>query len=97
MQRRRALLTATLGFALVPFPEPRPAVITALHRWLDTWAGIGLIGAGMARRDYDLALTRYADRGWRATFYVSGMEHSPTRATGSAWERTPFAAVQRAA
>ena len=37
------------------------------------------------------------ERGWRATFYASGMEHSPTSATGKAWERTPWHATQRAA
>ena len=26
-----------------------------------------------------------------ATFYTSGMEHSPTSATGTGWERTPWA------
>jgi hypothetical protein len=26
-------------------------------------------------------LTRYDDKGWRATFYTTGMEHSPTSAT----------------
>ena len=31
------------------------------------------------------------------TFYTTGMEHSPTSATGSAWERTPWRAVQGAA
>jgi len=36
-------------------------------------------------------------RGWRATFYVTGMEHSKTSTTGSAWEPTPWKAVQRAA
>jgi hypothetical protein len=59
--------------------------------------GLGFIAGGMARQGFDLQLTRYADAGWRATFYVSSMEHSPTRATGTAWERTPFVAVQRAA
>jgi hypothetical protein len=44
-----------------------------------------------------LALTRYDERGWRATFYTTGMEHSPTSATGTAWERTPWDATQRAA
>ena len=34
---------------------------------------------------------------WRATFYVAGREHSPTGATGSAFEATPFRAVQVAA
>jgi hypothetical protein len=37
------------------------------------------------------------ERGWRATFYTTGVEHSPTSATGSAWERTPWRAVQGAA
>jgi hypothetical protein len=32
----------------------------------------------MARQGYDLQLPRYDDRGWRATFYATGMEHSPT-------------------
>jgi hypothetical protein len=33
----------------------------------------------------------------RATFYTTGMEHSPTSATGTGWERTPWRATQRAA
>jgi hypothetical protein len=32
-----------------------------------------------------------------AHLYTTGMEHSPTSATGSAWERTPWRATQRAA
>jgi len=28
-------------------------------------------------------------RGWRATFYTTGMEHSPTSASGTGWEPTP--------
>jgi hypothetical protein len=43
----------------------------------------------MARQGFDLQLTRYDERGWRVTFYTTGMEHSPTSATGTAWERTP--------
>jgi hypothetical protein len=34
----------------------------------------------MARQGYDLQLTRYDDKGWRATFCTTGMEHSPTSA-----------------
>jgi hypothetical protein len=30
-------------------------------------------------------------------FYTTGMEHSPTSATGTAWQRTPWRATQRAA
>ncbi len=50
----------------------------------------------MARQGYDLQLTRYDEKGWRATFYTMGMEHSITSATASAWERTPWHAAQRA-
>ena len=32
----------------------------------------------MAHQGFDLQLTRYDEHGWRATFYVIGMEHSPT-------------------
>jgi hypothetical protein len=31
---------------------------------------------------FDLQLTRYDERGWRATFYTIGMEHSPTTRGG---------------
>ncbi len=48
-------------------------------------------------RGYDLQLTRYDARGWRASFLTTGMEHSITSATASAWERTPWHATQRAA
>lgn len=51
----------------------------------------------MRRHGYDLSLTRYAGDGWRATFYVTGREHSPTSHTGTGWEATPWRAVQVAA
>jgi hypothetical protein len=51
----------------------------------------------MTHQGYDLQLTRYDERGWRATFYTTGMEHSPTSATGTGWARTPWRATQRAA
>jgi hypothetical protein len=87
-------LSAPPSSSALPPTEPELCV---LHRWLDSWAGIGLIAVGMARQGYDLQLTRYDERGWRATFYTTGMEHSPTSATGTAWERTPWLATQRAA
>jgi hypothetical protein len=37
----------------------------------------------MHRQGFDLQLTQYDERGWRATFYTTGMEHSPTSATGT--------------
>src|SRR5437867_10871149 len=30
----------------------------------------------------------------RETFYTTGMEHSPTSATGTGWERTPWHATR---
>jgi hypothetical protein len=94
--QRGRLLVAALGFAGCAMPSYDCALHT-LRTWLDSWAGIGRIAAGMARQGYDLQLTRYDNRGWRATFYTTGMEHSPTSATGTGWERTPWHAVQRAA
>jgi hypothetical protein len=49
----------------------------------DSCVGIAYVTVGMARQGYDLQLTRYDERGWRATFYTTGMEHSITRATAS--------------
>src|SRR5215831_9321773 len=48
-------------------------------------------------RGFDLQLTQYDERGWRATFYTTDMEHSPTSATGTGWEPTPWHPTQRGA
>ncbi len=79
------------------FERSLSPVLDVLHEWLDSWSGIGVIERGMARQGYDLQLTRYANEGWRATFFLTGREHSMTQATGSAWEPTPWQAVQGAA
>jgi hypothetical protein len=92
---RRASLVAALGFSCCR--EARDPALEILRAWLSGWRGVGLVAAGMARQGYDLSLTRYAELGWRATFYVSGREHSPTGAAASAFEATPFGAVQVAA
>jgi len=72
----------------------RDRSLHALRTWLDSWPGIRRVAVGMHRQGFDLQLTQYDEHGWRATFY---MEHSPTSATGTAWERTPLRAVQVAA
>jgi hypothetical protein len=92
---RSQLLRAALGFAGCSMPSYDRA-LWALRTWLDSWPGIGHIAVGMHRQGFDLQLTQYDDRGWRATFYTTGMEHSPTSATGTGWERTPWHATQRA-
>ena len=94
LDQRGQLLRAALGFAGLARPSYDRA-LHALQSWLDSWSGIGLVTVGMARQGYDLQLTRYDERGWRATFYTTGMEHSPTSATGTGWKRTPRHAVQR--
>jgi hypothetical protein len=78
-----------LGFAGCPLRSYDRA-LWALRTWLDSWSGIEHVAVGMHREGYDLQLTQYDERGWRATFYTTGMEHSPTSATGTAWERTPW-------
>ena len=87
------LLLVTLEAARVNADLP---VLGALRSWLNSGRGIGDVERGMARQGYDLQLTRYDEKGWRATFYT-GMEHSITSATASAWDRTPWHAVQGAA
>lgn len=98
LARRRTLLIAALGFTLLDTRgEPAPPAVKTVREWLNNWAGLGHVVTGMARQDYDLELTRFDGRGWRATFFVTGMEHSLTNATGSAFESTPWRAVQLAA
>lgn len=90
---RRALLVAALGFARL---ELRPAPpFDAMKGWLGSWPGIGAIATGMALQGYDVRLTKYAEQGWRATFYADTFAHSVV--AGTAWERTPWGAVQKAA
>jgi len=93
---RGHLLRAAVGFAGCSLPSYERALYT-LRTWLDSWSGIGHVTVGMARQGYDLQLTRYDERCWRATFYTTGMEHSPAAAIGTGWERTPWHAVQSAA
>ena len=96
LDQRGQLLRAALGFAGCSMPSYDRA-LHALRRWMDSWAGIGHVAVGMHRQGHDLQFTQYDERGWRATFYTSRMEHSLTSATGTSLERTPWHAVQRAA
>jgi hypothetical protein len=75
----------------VPQTEPE---LRLVHRWLDSWRGIGDVIVGMARQGWDLQLTEYDTEHWRATFFVASHAHSIVG--GSAWETTPWRAVQRA-
>jgi hypothetical protein len=66
-----------------------------VHEWLDTWRGIGDVTRGMTLQGWDLRLTEYdAGEHWRATFFIASEAHSIMG--GSAWEKTPWRAAQRA-
>jgi hypothetical protein len=96
-RRRHVLFTMLTACAWRDAPTGPTPVVAGLRTFLGGWLGIGRIVVGMARESYDLQLTRYGDEGWRATFYPAGRGHSVTSAVGSAWEREPWMAVQRAA
>jgi hypothetical protein len=87
----RGRLVAALAAALVGHDAPE---LRLVRRWLDGWAGLGLVVADMARQDFDLELRGFP-RGWRATFYPSGLAHSIVAGTG--WASSPWRATQRAA
>ena len=85
LDQRGQVLRAAVGFAGLSRPSyescaTRPALLArllVLH---------GHVAVGMHRQGFDLQLTQYDDRGWRATFYTTGMEHSSTSATGTGWK-----------
>jgi len=88
---RRSVLTAALGFLLL---EPRTSALRALHVWLDSWTGIGLVIVGMERQGFKVSLRSIAaDSGWVASFHGD----PGTSAAGFAAAPTPWTAVQRAA
>jgi hypothetical protein len=94
LDARGRLLRAALGFVTLR-AAPRHSALETLHDYLDSWRGVGAVAVGMARQDFDLQLTKYAERGWRANFYPSGLAHSVVNGTG--WAATPWGAVQKAA
>ena len=92
LDQRGQLLRAAVGFARCALPSYDRA-LHALRSCLDSWSGIGHVTVGMARQGYDLQLTWYDEKGWRATFYTTGMEHSPTSATGTTARDMPTSAL----
>jgi hypothetical protein len=92
LDARGRRLRAALAAVLVRADAPE---LRLVHEWLDSWAGLGLIIPGMAHQGWDVQLTAYAARDWRANCYTLGIAHSIVG--GTAWEPTPWGAVQRAA
>jgi hypothetical protein len=88
--QRGRLLAAALGFAGCSMPSYDRA-LQALRTRLDSWSSIGRIAVGMARQGHDLQLTRYDERGWRATFYQPAWSIR-RRARPTGWELTPWEA-----
>ncbi len=56
---------------------------------------VPVVAASRVAASVATELPRFGDEGWRATFSPSGRAHSVV--SGSAWEATPWRAVQRAA
>jgi len=87
---RRANLNAALGFLNLKPTEPE---LQMLHRWLDTWEGVGLVTVGVERQGYRLSLSHITEGEWRATFAGNPM-FAPA---GYGVAPTPWQAVQVAA
>jgi hypothetical protein len=88
---RRALLTAALGFLQL---RQQTTEVALLRRYLDSWRGLGDLVVGVNAQGYDLEMRQFPT-GWRANLYPTGTAHSIVVA--SAWELTPWRAVQQAA
>jgi hypothetical protein len=88
LDARGRRLRAALAAVLVRDNAPE---LRLVREWLDSWSGIGPIIAGMTHQGWDVQLTAYAARDWRATFFPVGIAHSVVG--GSAWEPTPSRAV----
>ena len=70
LDQRGRLLVAALGFAGCSMPSSDRA-LHALRSLLDSWSGIGHVAVGMARQGYDVQLTRYDEKGWRAPWHAT--------------------------
>jgi hypothetical protein len=94
LDARGRRLHAALAALLVKAHAPELGLV---HRWLDSWAGIGLIVVGMAHQGYQVSLGEHGTARWIAVFYRAGGGHEPVVAAGTAQESTAWRAVQRAA
>ena len=70
-----------------------PAQLALVHRWLDTWTGLGLVVVGVERQGLRFSLSHIAEGEWRAYFMSSPM-FAPA---GFGVAQTPWQAVQIAA
>ena len=89
-QQRARNLKAALAFLRLSSTEPE---VDLLHRWLDTWTGLGLITVGVERQGFRLSLSHITEGEWRATF----QSHPMIAPEGFGVAPTPWRAVQDAA
>jgi hypothetical protein len=71
--------------------------LALVHRWLDSWSGIGLVVVGMAHQGFQVCVGEHGAGQWIAVFYSGRDGHEPVTAAGTARAQTPWRAVQRAA
>jgi len=69
-ERHFGALRAALGFLQLP---PRAPELQLLHRWLDSWTGLGLVVVGVERQGLRFSLSHIADGEWRARFISNPM------------------------
>lgn len=81
MTARRPTLTAA---SRRRHTQPHAPELRLLHRWLDSWRGIGDIVVGMHRAGWDLHMTQY---GGRAAWITASPE--PATASEAAAEAAP--------
>ena len=89
-ETRRRTLYAALGFLQL---VPRAPELRLLHRWLDTWTGLGLIVVGVEQQGPRFSMSHIAEGEWRARFMSSPMFAQ----AGFGVATTPWQAVQREA
>jgi hypothetical protein len=94
LDARGRRLRAALAAVLVKASAHELALV---HRWLDSWAGIGLVVVGMAHQGYQVSLGEHGAARWIAVFYRAGGGHEPVVAAGTSQESTAWRAAQRAA
>ena len=73
---------------------PREPELQLLHRWLDTWEGVGLITVGVERQSMRLSLSHITESEWRCVFMGESTLLAPK---GHGMAPTPWKAGQGAA
>ena len=94
LDARGRRLRAALAAVLIRGHTPELALV---HRWLDSWSGIGLIVVGMTHQGFQVSLGEHGAGQWIAVFYSGHGGHETVAAAGTAQESTPWQAVQQAA